>query len=154
MSDELLAPVVLVVDDDDDHNFVVSMSLEALGYEVRSASSCATARAMLAREKTDALLSDLALGDGTALDLVASLERRPRVAIVLTGFDDVGPKVRAAFDAVLLKPTAIEHLDEVLRARLSTPRGDDDDDKVVESGFRPTRLATTRPSAQHRRGAA
>ncbi|MCL2776923.1 MAG: response regulator [Polyangiaceae bacterium] len=155
MFDELHSPTVLVVDDDDDHNLVVSMSLAALGYETRSASSCAAARAMLAREQMDVLVSDLALGDGTALDLVASLDRRPRVAIVLTGFDNVGPKVKAAFDAVLLKPTAIERVDELLRALLSTSQN-----SARHSGSRHkalakvTALARVAPCDSSSRGAA
>lgn len=112
-------PLVLVVDDDDDHNLVMTMSLEALGYEVRAADSCAAAQAVAASEKVDALLSDLSLGDGNALDLVRALAVRPRVAIVLTGFDDVGAAVRNAFDAVLLKPATIDRVDEILRRGLT-----------------------------------
>ncbi len=48
-------PLVLVVDDDDDHNLVMTMSLEALGYEVRAADSCAAAQAVAASEEVDAL---------------------------------------------------------------------------------------------------
>ncbi|AKV04535.1 HAMP domain/GAF domain/HD domain protein [Labilithrix luteola] len=115
-------PLVLVVDDDDDHNLVMTMSLEALGYEVRAADSCAAAHAVAASENVDALLSDLSLGDGNALDLVRGLATRPRVAIVLTGFDDVGAAVRGAFDAVLLKPATIDRVDEILRRALTDRR--------------------------------
>jgi DNA-binding response OmpR family regulator len=111
-------PVVLVVDDDDDHNLVMALSLGALGYEVLTATTLANAREIVRTRSVDALLSDLDLGEATAADLLRSLGTRPTVAVVLTGFDEVGADVRRIFDAVLLKPASVEKIDAALRARL------------------------------------
>ena len=118
---------VLVVDDDDDHLLMLAVLLEASGYEVLTAASCATGRAILAVESVDALIADYSLGDGTAIDLVRELgERRPRVSLVLSGFDgddDIEKSLAAGFDAHLVKPTAIDLLRETLAQALRRPSG-------------------------------
>jgi DNA-binding response OmpR family regulator len=111
--------VVLVVDDDRDHLLMLEAVLDATGYDVVTASSCAEGRAILESRAVDALVSDLSLGDGDALDLLARLpaSQRPRVALVLSGFDaseDVDRTLRAGFDAHLVKPTAIDQLRDLL----------------------------------------
>jgi DNA-binding response OmpR family regulator len=107
-------PLVLVVDDDEDHLLMLEALLEAAGYDVLTAASCAAGRKVLSERTVDALLADLSLGDGTALDLLHDLgAHRPRVAIVLSGFDsseDVARTVQAGFDAHLAKPTPVELL--------------------------------------------
>jgi DNA-binding response OmpR family regulator len=113
---------VLVVDDDEDHLLMVEALLEAVGYDVITASSCAAGRKVLSERSVDALLADLSLGDGTALDLLRDIgPRRPRVAVVLSGFDsteDVARTVQAGYDAHLAKPTPVELLRETLAAGL------------------------------------
>lgn len=116
--------VVLVVDDDRDHLLMLEAVLESVGYAVVTAASCAEARALLEARPFDALLADLSLGDGTALDLLAGLadEHRPRVALVLSGFDateDVDRSLHAGFDAHLVKPTAIDQLRDALEQGLT-----------------------------------
>lgn len=111
-------PLVLVVDDDEDHLLMLEALLDAVGYDVVTAASCAAARKVLQERVIDALLADLSLGDGTALDLLRDIgTRRPRVAIVLSGFDsteDVARTVQAGYDAHLAKPTAVELLRETI----------------------------------------
>lgn len=111
--------VVLVVDDDRDHLLMLEAVLNAVGYEVVTASSRAEGRAVLEHRRIDALVADLSLGDGTATELLAKLpaEQRPRVALVLSGFDGVEDVERtraAGFDGHLVKPTAIEQLREAI----------------------------------------
>ncbi|MDB4998027.1 MAG: response regulator receiver protein [Myxococcaceae bacterium] len=111
--------VILVVDDDRDHLLMLEAVLDAMGYEVVTASSCGEGRAILENRAVDALVSDLSLGDGDALDLIAGLPgaQRPRVALVLSGFDaseDVDRTLHAGFDAHLVKPTAIGQLRDLL----------------------------------------
>jgi DNA-binding response OmpR family regulator len=111
--------VVLVVDDDRDHLLMLEAVLDAAGYDVTTASSCAEGRAILESRAIDALVSDLSLGDGDALDLIKGLSaaQRPRVALVLSGFDateDVDRTLQAGFDAHLVKPTAIDQLRDLL----------------------------------------
>lgn len=112
--------VVLVVDDDDDHNLVMTLSLAALDYDVVAADSCSAALAAIAERRVDVIVSDFSLGDGSALDLMNGIgEARPKVAVVLTGFDDVSADVHRVFDEVLLKPTTVDVIDAVVKARLA-----------------------------------
>lgn len=110
---------VLVVDDDLDHLFMLEAVLDGLGYEVVTAPSCAAGRAVLEERNVDALIADLSLVDGTALDLLDGLAppRRPRVSLVLSGFDGpeaVARSLAAGFAAHLVKPIAIEQLRDAL----------------------------------------
>jgi DNA-binding response OmpR family regulator len=111
-------PLVLVVDDDEDHLLMLEALLDAAGYEVVTAGSCAAGRKVLHERPVDALLADLSLGDGTALDLLRDIgASRPRVAIVLSGFDsieDVTRTLQAGYDAHLAKPTPVELLRETI----------------------------------------
>jgi DNA-binding response OmpR family regulator len=93
--------------------------LGSVGYEVVTAASRAEGRFVLEHRYIDALVADLSLGDGTAPDLLAKLPdaHRPRVALVLSGFDaseDVARTLEAGFDAHLVKPTAIEQLRQAI----------------------------------------
>ena len=120
-------PVILVVDDDADHGFMLETILDAEGYEVRVATSRVRAREMLEAAGIDALVTDFALGDGNALELLKDLgSRRPRFAIVISGFDapgDVERSKRAGFDAHLGKPVPIDLLRKTIAAGLeTTPR--------------------------------
>jgi DNA-binding response OmpR family regulator len=119
-------PTVLVVDDDEDHVVMLEVVLEASGYEVITAHSCEEAKARLAERPVDALVTDLTLGDGTAIDLMRSLgERRPRLAIVLSGFDsveDLESTRTAGFDAHLVKPTPLDQLTELIAEGLRRRR--------------------------------
>ena len=110
--------LVLVVDDDADHLLMLEALLESAGYAVITATSCAEGRALLMSRRVDALVADYSLGDGTASDLLRGLgDRRPSVALVLSGFDaseDVARTLEAGFDAHLVKPTSIDLLRELL----------------------------------------
>lgn len=123
MREALARPLVLVVDDDADHGTMLEALLEADGFSVVIATSRAQARATLESRMVDVLVADLSLGDGTALDLVAGLgTHRPRVAIVLSGFDsvaDIERTMRAGYDAHLAKPTPLEVLRQVIKTGLS-----------------------------------
>jgi DNA-binding response OmpR family regulator len=120
--------VVLVVDDDLDHLLMLEALLADAGYTVITASSCAEGRLLLKERDVDALVADFSLGDGTASELLRDLgDRRPRVALVLSGFDaseDVERTLDAGFDAHLVKPTSIELLRETLTEGLrKSPSG-------------------------------
>jgi DNA-binding response OmpR family regulator len=128
MSEADARSLVLVVDDDEDHLLMLEALLEASGYEVVTAASCADGRHLLEERSIDALVADYSLGDGTAFDLIKDLGcHRPRVALVLSGFDsgeDVERTLHAGFDAHLVKPTSIERIRQVLSEGLrSRPSG-------------------------------
>jgi DNA-binding response OmpR family regulator len=103
---------------------ILEAALESCGFEVRGARTWREARAMLESAPTDALVTDMLLGDGDALDLMASLgTRRPKVAVLVTGFGSAEDRARssaAGFDAHLVKPIAIEQLERTLRERLTS----------------------------------
>lgn len=115
-------PSVLIVDDDEDSLVILATALSASGFDVKTARSCAEARATLERGDLDALVADFSLDDGTAVDLVESLgERRPRFSILLTGFGDAAHRAAgkaAGFRAYLVKPVPLELLEKTLRAEL------------------------------------
>jgi DNA-binding response OmpR family regulator len=118
----MLRPTVLVVDDDEDNVQILEAALESSGFDVRMARSCAEARDLLAATPVDALVTDFALGDGDALELMAALgARRPRVAVLVTGYGSSEDQERsraAGFDAHLVKPIALDELEAVLRQNL------------------------------------
>jgi CheY-like chemotaxis protein len=118
----MLKPTVLVLDDDEDNVQILEAALESSGFEVRMARSCAEAHALLAATPVDALVTDFALGDGDALELMAALgPRRPKVAVLVTGYGSAEDQARsraAGFDAHLVKPIALDDLEVALRRGL------------------------------------
>lgn len=137
---------MLVVDDDDDHVMMLEASFESVGYAVITAHSFAEASKKLRAHHVDALVADLTLGDGSALDLLTPLEKdRPRFAVVLSGYDRPEDRERAlaaGFDAHLVKPMSFERLTALLAdglrrrisgVQLAKTRGTMPDDRAVES---------------------
>lgn len=119
---------MLVLDDDEDNLLILEEALRSWGFDVRSAGSCAEARASLHDASFDLLVTDMKLQDGNAIDLVASLgAARPRGAVLVTGFgqpEDRAASEAAGFQAHLVKPVSIEQLEETLRSVLAAT-GDD-----------------------------
>lgn len=123
LSRRMTKPRVLVLDDDEDNLLILEAALETSGFLVRGARSCAEAEAILREDaSTDALVTDLRLGDGTAFDLVNALgAKRPRVAVLVTGFgsaEDRRLSAAAGFQAHLVKPVTLELLERTLRSAL------------------------------------
>lgn len=123
----MLKPKVVVVDDDEDNVYVLEAALQVAGFAVTIARSCREAKEVLEATPADALVSDFSLGDGDALELLASLgSRRPRVAVLVTGYGSVEDQARsraAGFDAHLVKPIAIDQLERTLRSALGPATG-------------------------------
>jgi DNA-binding response OmpR family regulator len=112
-------PTVVVVDDDEDNVGVLEVGLQTAGFVVKTARSVREALELLAVGQVDALVTDYSLGDGTALELLASLgSKRPRLAILVTGHgspEDVASSRAAGFDAHLVKPIDFRQLELTLR---------------------------------------
>jgi len=121
MTEAAPRPLVLVVDDDEDHVMMLEVGLDGHGFSVLTAYSCADAKRLLEERAPDALVADLTLGDGTSLDLLGGVVRRPRVAVILSGYDapeDVARTKAAGYDAHLVKPASFEKLARVLHEGL------------------------------------
>jgi DNA-binding response OmpR family regulator len=109
---------ILLVEDNEDSADALSEALRLEGFDVRLAGSLAAARDA-ARQRFDVLVSDLALPDGSGLDLIAELRKETAVpAIALSGFGserDKRTSVAAGFSAHLTKPVTIARLSETIR---------------------------------------
>lgn len=118
----MLRSLVLVVDDDKDTAELMEAALEGAGFSVRVASSCGEARAVMESASVDALVTDLSLGDGDAIDLLGSLgDRRPRVAVVVSGHGSKEDQARsraAGFHEHFVKPVELGALARLLLASL------------------------------------
>ena len=131
----MLKPTVLVLDDDEDNVAVLEAALLTRGFDVRTAASSAEARALLSEHAVDALVTDFSLGDGDALELMVALgSRRPKISILVTGYGSPEDQERsraAGFDAHLVKPIVLEHLEAALRRGLARGRGTSGPSDVV-----------------------
>lgn len=100
---ELMARILLV-DDDTDFTSATQALLASEGYEVDVAATLEEARLSLARQKPDVLFVDLALPDGSGLELIEA--DGPR-AVVITGHPSVESAIKAVRGQVvdyLVKP--------------------------------------------------
>jgi len=102
---------LLVVDDEPDLLTLYELTLRKSGHQVAAASDLAQARALLATQRFDALITDMRLPDGLGLELVHELTQagRPEKTIVVTAYGSADNAVEAlkagAFD-YLTKPVA------------------------------------------------
>ena len=115
-------PRVLIVEDDEDSLLVLEAALTSWGFAVQTARSCAAAKTALTMSEVDALVTDLSLNDGTGIELLRGLSRRPRLALLLTGHggdEERAASARAGFDAHLVKPVDLSELVSRLRKSLA-----------------------------------
>ena len=98
------------------------------GYEVHAAGDCATARRHLMETQFDALLLDVALPDGSGLDVLAEIaeRQRPQRTVVMTAF--TGPENEALarqlkVRCLLRKPVDLMRLVELARDGGASPAG-------------------------------
>src|SRR5216683_2622322 len=99
-------PAVLVVDDEPDLCELLSITLQRMDLEPRTAGTVAAAQRMLKTERYDLCLTDMQLPDGDGLELVKWMQQyAPAVPVaVITAHGNVETAVRAlklgAFDFV------------------------------------------------------
>jgi len=110
---------VLIVDDETDIRVAVKAYLEANGYRVEEAETCAAALDAFGRSRPDGVILDYLLADGTALDLLPRFrEVDPSVpVVVLTGHGSIDLAVRAIKEGAeqfLTKPVELSALRVVL----------------------------------------
>jgi CheY-like chemotaxis protein len=117
--DARLSLRVLLVDDHEDTNRSLTLLLGRRGYKVKSAFSMTTAVNLASREEFDVLVSDIALPDGSGLDLLRQLAHPLAIGgIVLSGYgmdEDVQRSKAAGFKAHLSKPVDFNKLDALIQ---------------------------------------
>lgn len=110
---------ILLVEDHEDTNRSLTNLLRRRGYQVQSALNFQSALDLSSKEQFDVLISDLALPDGSGMDLVQKLQStRPVVGIALTGFgmeDDIRRGRQAGFHYHLVKPIDLNRLDLLIQ---------------------------------------
>lgn len=97
---------VLLVEDNEDAAVALAMCLEAYGYVVEHAASCAAALLAAKERSFDAVLTDLGLPDGSGIDVGRALSSHLPV-LALSGYgreQDLLRSAEAGFVAHLVKP--------------------------------------------------
>lgn len=98
---------ILLVEDHAPTLNIISRLLRRAGHTVSTASRVEEARALLAQQTFDLLVSDLGLPDGTGIDLVRELNGRNVPSIALSGYGmdaDIRECLAAGFHSHLTKP--------------------------------------------------
>ncbi|MDP1935985.1 MAG: sigma-54 dependent transcriptional regulator [Hylemonella sp.] len=130
-------PRILLVDDEPDLLDLMELTLVKMGLETDRAASVAEARAHLARSHYDLCLTDMRLGDGEGLEVIAlaSALLVPVPVAVITAFGNAGNAVAAlkagAFD-YLSKPVALDQLRALIKSALKVPGAAQADDPARE----------------------
>ena len=105
---------ILLVEDDEATSRILTRLLCSLGHLVYVAPDCAAADVHAeAQTEFDLLLCDIALPDGSGLDLVEKFKRPSTKAIALTGYGseaDIRSSIDAGFDLHLTKPITLGEL--------------------------------------------
>lgn len=120
------APRVLVVDDEPDLRNLYELSLVREGYQMRTAGTLAEARALMAGQPFDVLITDMKLPDGQGLELLHDIarEQRSERSIVITAYGSAENAVESlksgAFD-YLTKPVDLKQFRAVVRAAVFAP---------------------------------
>jgi CheY-like chemotaxis protein len=114
---------VLVVDDHRDAARILSLLLDTLGHEVRTASSGEQALDEAAQFEPDVIFLDIGLPRLNGYDVARQLRARPGskrpTLVALTGWgheDDRKQAMAAGFDHHLVKPVNVSTLRDLLRA--------------------------------------
>ncbi len=118
---------ILVVDDEASIRFAIRDFLDAKGYEVVEADSCAAALEVARATRPDAGVVDYQLADGTALDLLPRLgeadSSMPVVVLTAHGSIDLAVRaIKAGAEQFLTKPVELPALLVVLEKVLAQGR--------------------------------
>ncbi|HEX4697712.1 MAG TPA: HAMP domain-containing protein [Candidatus Udaeobacter sp.] len=109
---------ILLVEDHEDTNRSLTNLLRRRGHHVQSALNLESALQLSADNEFDVLISDLALPDGSGIDLMHKLSSKPPFAIALTGFgmeQDIRKSKEAGFHHHLVKPIDLNKLDSLIQ---------------------------------------
>jgi two-component system response regulator PilR (NtrC family) len=129
------APRILLVDDEPDLLDLMELTLVKMGLETDRAASVAEARSRLTQARYDLCLTDMRLGDGEGLEVIAMASALPAPVpvAVITAFGNAGNAVAAlkagAFD-YLAKPVALDQLRTLIKSALKIPGAGQVDDSA------------------------
>jgi signal transduction histidine kinase len=117
-------PRVLLVDDHLDSVRPMQLFLEAIGYEVTTAHTVATALRAATQNQFDLLVSDIGLPDGSGDDLIRQLQDKGRSlpSIALSGYgteQDIARSRAAGFHVHLTKPVSPQDLRTTMESLLT-----------------------------------
>lgn len=120
---------ILLIEDDADIANAVLRFLQGQGHAVDHAADLDTADAALAAADFDAVLLDLALPDGSGLDLLRGLRRRGSQVpvIIATSRDQISDRIAgldAGADDYVVKPYDLGEVEARLRAHARRASGD------------------------------
>ncbi len=120
------SPRILLVDDEPDLLDLMELTLVKMGLETDRAVSVAEAQTRLAQTHYDLCLTDMRLGDGEGLEVIATASAlaAPVPVAVITAYGNAGNAVAAlkagAFD-YLAKPVALDQLRALVKSALKIP---------------------------------
>ena len=117
---------VLIVEDDPDQAALADLRVSMGGYDVRLARNCAElVQELRTRPVPDAVLLDIMLPDGNGYDVLASIRRHPKLALLpvvmltmLAKPDEVGRGLALGADGYVTKPYSKKILTDTLRTVL------------------------------------
>jgi len=120
------SPRILLVDDEPDLLDLMELTLVKMGLETDRATSVAEAQVRLTQTRYDLCLTDMRLGDGEGLEVIAAASAlaSPVPVAVITAYGNAGNAVAAlkagAFD-YLAKPVALDQLRALVKSALKIP---------------------------------
>jgi two-component system response regulator PilR (NtrC family) len=120
------SPRILLVDDEPDLLDLMELTLLKMGLETDRAVSVSEAQAHLRQTRYDLCLTDMRLGDGEGLEVIATASALgvPVPVAVITAYGNAGNAVAAlkagAFD-YLAKPVALDQLRTLIKSALKIP---------------------------------
>ena len=113
---------ILLVDDHQDTCAALEKLLARRGHLVAVSHDVRSAMETAARNKFDLLISDIALPDGTGMDLMMQLRAIANVpGIAISGFGndvDIGRSLQAGFSEHLIKPIKLDNLEAAIERAL------------------------------------
>jgi two-component system CheB/CheR fusion protein len=114
---------ILLVDDHQDTCAALEKLLVRRGHLVAATHNVRSAMEAAARNKFDLLISDIALPDGSGMDLMIQLHAISKIpGIAISGFGnngDIERSLRAGFSEHLIKPIKLENLEAAIERALA-----------------------------------
>jgi signal transduction histidine kinase len=114
---------ILLVDDHEDTCAALEKLLVRRGHLVAAAHNVRSAMEAAARDKFDLLISDIALPDGTGIDLMIQVRAISKIpGIAISGFGnngDIERSLQAGFSEHLIKPIKFENLEAAIERAIA-----------------------------------